>query len=200
VRGIPARAHEPKRKKETVPNITPVAWVVVGFSGSTRGISGRGGRLQAFEPFHIMIPKGFKTLPLPISQLSLAAVLKCGQSFRWVAYPLAVAGEIKAEDEKPTHEYRFALQDRVICLRQDSDSLFYRSLFPEGKIDASEDSDITKDEETLDWLKDYFQLDVDLVKLYTEWAERDIVFRDTVKDRFAGIRMLRQDPWENVIS
>jgi N-glycosylase/DNA lyase len=146
-----------------------------------------------------MAPKGFKKLPLPISQLSLAAVLKCGQSFRWVAYPLAGAGEIKTESETPTHEYRFALQDRVICIRQDSETLFYRALFPKDKIDASNDSD-TKDEETLNWLKDYFQLDVDLVKLYTEWAERDTVFRDTVKDRFAGIRMLRQDPWENVIS
>jgi N-glycosylase/DNA lyase len=146
-----------------------------------------------------MAPKGFKTLLLPISQLSLAAVLKCGQSFRWIAYPLAVAGEAKTEDE-PTHEYRFALQDRVICLRQDSESLFYRALYPKAKIDESNDADSKRDEETLIWLKDYFQLDVDLVKLYIEWAERDVVFRDTVKDRFAGVRILRQDPWENVIS
>jgi len=146
--------------------------------------------------------KGFKRLPLPIAQLSLAAVLKCGQSFRWIAYPLALAGEPqKAEGEKPTHEYRFALQDRVICLRQDSESLFYRALFPKDETNACSDSDCVKrDGETLAWLKDYFQLEVDLIKLYTDWAERDVVFRETVKDRFAGIRMLRQDPWENVIS
>jgi hypothetical protein len=30
--------------------------------------------------------------------------------------------------------------------------------------------------ETLEWLRDYIQLDVDLVKLYGGWAERDPVF------------------------
>ncbi len=196
------------RKKATVPNMTPVACVVVGSSGNIRAI--RADVAASKKPIppldrsnFAMAPKGFKTLPLPIAQLSLAAVLKCGQSFRWIAYPLAV-GDIKGEEGTivPTHEYRFALRDRVVCLRQDSDSLFYRTVFPKDVEDACKDSDVSKkkDEETLDWLKDYFQLDVDLIKLYTEWADRDVVFRETVKDRFAGIRMLRQDPWENVIS
>jgi 3-methyladenine DNA glycosylase/8-oxoguanine DNA glycosylase len=57
----------------------------------------------------------------------------------------------------------------------------------------------TRDTETLEWLRDYFQLDVDLVKLYGEWAERDPVFAK-LRTRFEGIRMLRQDPWENLIS
>jgi hypothetical protein len=30
--------------------------------------------------------------------------------------------------------------------------------------------------EALEWLRDYIQLDVDLVKLYGGWAERDAVF------------------------
>lgn len=169
-------------------------------------------------------PTGFKTLPLSISQLSLAAVLKCGQSFRWTAYPLPVPDflEGKKEDEipsQPLHEYRFVLKDRVVCLRQDSEALYYRSVFPEtkdtsvkhlgvsiegregenAKVDG-ERIDIEREEETLAFLKDYFQLDVDLVRLYSDWAERDPVFRNSVKERFAGIRMLRQDPWENVVS
>ncbi|KAI9446071.1 hypothetical protein H4582DRAFT_1903229 [Lactarius indigo] len=49
------------------------------------------------------------------------------------------------------------------------------------------------------WLRDYFQLDVDLVKLYSERAERDPVFCKS-RTRFEGIRMLRQDPWENLVS
>lgn len=177
------------------------------------------------------VPAGFKALPLPIAQLSLAAVLKCGQSFRWIAYPLHESrpetdAKTESEDEKvdvkatvPSHEYRFALKDRVVCLRQDEASLFYRSVFPASKEIAKNASKskpreksevkvedeaigvpVDRDEETVTWLKDYFQLDVDLVKLYGEWAAKDAVFRDTVKERFAGIRMLRQDPWENVVS
>jgi len=49
------------------------------------------------------------------------------------------------------------------------------------------------------WLRDYFQLEVDLVMLYNEWSEKDPVFAK-LRRRFEGIRMLRQDPWENLIS
>ena len=56
-----------------------------------------------------------------------------------------------------------------------------------------------RDAETLLWLKDYFQLDVDLIRLYNEWSEKDPVFAK-LRGRFEGIRMLRQDPWENLIS
>jgi N-glycosylase/DNA lyase len=56
-----------------------------------------------------------------------------------------------------------------------------------------------RDVETLAWLRDYFQLEVDLEKLYKEWALKDPVFAK-FRDRFQGIRMLRQDPWENLVS
>jgi N-glycosylase/DNA lyase len=85
----------------------------------------------------------------------------------------------------------------VICLRQSSDSLFYRSYFPGYSLSLSEQE--KKEAETLKWLSDYFQLDVDLVKLYDEWSLTDPVFK-RVKSRFSGIRVLRQDPWENLVS
>ncbi|KAN0141005.1 DNA glycosylase [Lactarius tabidus] len=138
-------------------------------------------------------PPGFHALSLPLAQLSLAAVLKCGQSFRWSIYPLHAP-----LPSDPSHEYRLCLQDRVVCLRQSPDTLFYRAVFPESKSVAPETIS-ERDVETLEWLKDYFQVDVDLVKLYGEWAECDPVFAK-LRVRFEGIRMLRQDPWENLIS
>jgi len=135
---------------------------------------------------------GFDALALPLAQLSLAAVLKCGQSFRWSIYPLHAA-----LTSDPFHEYRLCLQDRVVCLRQSPDTLFYRAVFPD--ILVSPEIVAVRNAETLLWLKDYFQLDVDLVKLYNEWAERDPVFAK-LRTRFEGIRILRQDPWENLIS
>ncbi|KAF8136732.1 DNA glycosylase [Boletus edulis] len=137
---------------------------------------------------------GFRCLPLPLVQLSLSAVLKCGQSFRWTSYPISPVCD---PSEPPAYEYRFCLRDRVVCLRQSSDTLFYRSVFPTGCIDPEQTD--AREEETLAWLKDYFQLDVDLLKLYDEWSERDPVFRN-VRSRFPGIRILRQDPWENLVS
>lgn len=140
------------------------------------------------------IPAGFRALPLSAVQLSLAAVLKCGQSFRWTCYPLSPS---PGTESCPTHEYRLCLRDRVVCLRQSSDYLFYRSVFPEEHLSAAQEG--VSDEDTLTWLKDYFQLDVDLVKLYDQWSDRDQVF-NKLKSRFSGIRMLRQDPWENLVS
>ena len=135
---------------------------------------------------------GFRALPLPLAQLSLAAVLKCGQSFRWNIFPLS---EHILDATIPTHEYRLCLRDRVVCLRQSRDTLFYRSVFPPSVTGDPE----TREAETLAWIHDYFQLDVDLVDLYHQWSTVDPVFH-RLRDRFEGIRMLRQDPFENLIS
>lgn len=146
------------------------------------------------------IHAGFRSLPLPIAQLSLAAVLKCGQSFRWHTLPLqgkTDGAEGAVGSSSPTHEYRFCLRDRVVCLRQSYDTLFYRSIFPEHLSSPVDEN--TREAQTLEWIRDYFQLDIDLVKLYDEWSDRDPVFR-SFGWRFSGIRMLRQDPWENLIS
>lgn len=143
------------------------------------------------------IPAGFRILQLPIAQLSLAAVLKCGQSFRWSAYPLVppTTTELSAA---PTHEYRLCLQDRVVCLRQSPTSLFYKSIFPEDVAESSLKAQ-KRESETLAIIKDYFQLQTDLVKLYEEWSIKDPIFCG-LRHRFEGIRILRQDPWENVVS
>ncbi|KAI0362379.1 DNA glycosylase [Trametes cingulata] len=141
------------------------------------------------------VPAGFRALPLPLAQLSLAAVLKCGQSFRWSIFPLVTPDQAYQDAGIPTHEYRLCLRDRVVCLRQSPDALFYRSVFPPV---GSGDSD-AREAETLAWIRDYFQLDIDLVKLYQDWSTSDPVFH-RLRDRFEGIRMLRQDPFENLIS
>ncbi|KAK7504360.1 hypothetical protein BaRGS_00004226 [Batillaria attramentaria] len=48
-------------------------------------------------------------------------------------------------------------------------------------------------------LRDYFQLDVDLESLYRQWCVSDAYFKKTAAD-FWGVRMLRQDPVENLFS
>ncbi|KAJ7285744.1 N-glycosylase/DNA lyase [Mycena rebaudengoi] len=126
------------------------------------------------------------TIAIQDSQLSLAAVLRCGQSFRWLA-----------SGSTPDVEYRICLRDRVVCLKQTPTTLFYRAALPDPQPSAVQLS--LRHAETLLWLNSYFQLDVDLEKLYAEWTSRDKVF-SSIKARFSGIRMLRQDPWENLIS
>lgn len=149
----------------------------------------------ATHPFAmtITLQTGFRALPLPLAQLSLAAVLQCGQSFRWSVFPLS---HNIPNATLPQFEYRLCLRDRVVCLRQSTDTLFYRAVFP---TPASLSEEIKRSAETLAWLRDYFQLDVDLLKLYDEWGELDPVIK-RLKGRFEGIRMLRQDPFECLLS
>jgi N-glycosylase/DNA lyase len=138
----------------------------------------------------------FREIPLSLSQLSLAAVLRCGQSFRWSIFPLA-ASEGQAEAEQPSHEYRLCLRDRVVCLRQTRETLLWNAVFPNPPTSPGETA--KRDTETLEWINDYFQLDIDLKELYRTWSGRDPIFNG-LQERFSGIRMLRQDPWENLVS
>ena len=48
-------------------------------------------------------------------------------------------------------------------------------------------------------MRDYFQLDVDLVSLYENWSSRDDTFK-RVSSNYSGVRILRQDPVENLFS
>ncbi|KAG8709137.1 8-oxoguanine glycosylase ogg1, partial [Ceratobasidium sp. 395] len=150
----------------------------------------------------------FKSLRISLAQLNLKAVLKCGQSFRWTVVPLdlkdselTVVTETETSDTKPTtslpiEEWRLTLEDRVICLRQTDDTLYYCAHFPS---EQSLEPDSEPEDTTRAWLWDYFQLDVDLEKLYNQWSESDPIFK-RVAPRFPGIRILRQDPWENLVS
>ena len=59
------------------------------------------------------------------------------------------------------------------------------------------------EENTLDYydriLHDYFRLDISLDNLYRQWSAADSNFR-SVSANFQGIRILRQDPVENLFS
>ena len=101
-----------------------------------------------------------------------------------------------AGPDEPKYEHRFCLKDRVICLQQSSTALYYKTLFPVQSTPEQTDS---LQSETLPWIMDYFQLDVDLAQLYDQWGTADPVFR-RFRHRFPGVRVLRQDPWETLIS
>jgi N-glycosylase/DNA lyase len=94
-----------------------------------------------------------------------------------------------------------------VVLKQDERGLFFRAVFADA--DTGKSSMTTSKEkggeekkdkdDTQELIHDYFNLDTDLESLYRAWSSADINFRKKAS-AFAGIRMLRQDPWENVIS
>lgn len=54
-------------------------------------------------------------------------------------------------------------------------------------------------DDTVELIRDYFNLSVNLTELYEKWSSRDPHFKKKAPS-FTGIRMLRQDPWENLVS
>ncbi|KAI8068801.1 DNA glycosylase [Thamnidium elegans] len=98
--------------------------------------------------------------------------LRCGQSFRW---------------KQVQDQWVSVLQGRLVVLKETPSTILYgydKELQPEA---------ITE-------IKDYFQLDrVSLADCYQKWSKVDPNFSKKAI-YFQGIRILRQDPWENLIS
>ncbi|XP_065051498.1 N-glycosylase/DNA lyase-like isoform X2 [Rhopilema esculentum] len=147
----------------------------------------------------------WKSFSCPKALLNLDIVLACGQCFRW--------------SKNDDGEWNGVIGKRVWFLKQTSEQIFYKSF---GKrtdvlpfhIEKREEHDLTssKQQETSVGqedvlnndleeaiLRDYFQLDVDLERLYKSWSKNDEVF-NRLANNFGGLRMLRQDPVENLFS
>ncbi|XP_023346327.1 N-glycosylase/DNA lyase [Eurytemora carolleeae] len=107
------------------------------------------------------------------SELRLDITLKCGQSFRW-----------KAEQLEDETIYAGVLFNKLVLLKQDESFLHYSD--PSGCLDETA-------------LQTYLNLDVDLQTLYQAWSKVDPIFLEIGK-KYPGVRMLRQDPVENLFS
>ncbi|NWI29365.1 OGG1 lyase, partial [Sula dactylatra] len=91
------------------------------------------------------------------------------------------------------------LAGRVWTLRQDRDHLWY-TVYGEEEEDGHPAEAAKPDGAELDQiLRDYFQLDVGLTALYHAWGAADPLFRKVAED-FPGVRVLRQDPVECLLS
>ncbi|KAI8074802.1 DNA glycosylase [Gongronella butleri] len=104
--------------------------------------------------------------------------LRCGQSFRW--------------KQVQEHHWACALQGQLYVLKEDPLTVYY-GMAPNEAEDPQAVS------RTAGALRDYFQLDLlSLDDAYQRWNKADPHFNARARF-FPGIRMLRQDPWENLI-
>ncbi|OJJ41792.1 hypothetical protein ASPWEDRAFT_147749 [Aspergillus wentii DTO 134E9] len=117
-------------------------------------------------------------LPVSLSELCINTTLRCGQSFRWYNVP-------------DSDEWRCVLHGRLLSLRQDPEYLYYR-LHHASKPSAIDDT-------LLNLIKHYFNLSSNLTDLYSQWSANDPNFKKKAS-QFTGIRILRQDPWEALVS
>lgn len=129
----------------------------------------------------------WKKIAISPLEVSLNKVLRCGQTFRW---------------KNVNNTWSFTTQDRIVLLKQDESHIHYSWIMLE-EYEMKKNVNLTKlAQETLSFVRDYFNLDINLESLYKEWSESDKRYKKkTVPfETFTGIRILRQDPWETLIS
>lgn len=95
------------------------------------------------------------------------------------------------------------MHGRILSLRQDTEALHYRAIFPSKPTLPTPPTSATPsvtadDDDTLAFLNHYFNLTPNLGQLYEQWAASDANFKRRAP-KFAGIRILRQDAWEALI-
>ncbi|KAL4951579.1 DNA glycosylase, partial [Aspergillus filifer] len=126
----------------------------------------------------------WRKLPISISELCINTTLRCGQSFRWHKLP-------------DNDEWRCVLYGHLVSLKQDPTHLYYRTYInPKSPSTATSPN---AEDTTLTIIKHYFNLSSNLTTLYAQWSSSDPNFLKKASS-FTGIRILRQDAWEALIS
>lgn len=97
-----------------------------------------------------------------------------------------------------------ALHGRILRLYQDSEQLYYRSIFPANKqlppapASPTASNVDSRADDTLPLIKHYLNLGPNLTKLYAHWSSSDANFNRKAP-KFTGIRIMKQDAWEALV-
>ena len=122
------------------------------------------------------------TRQLEIAQpFDLEISLTMGQAFRWRELPAGFYGD--------GHRwFSGVLGDRLVHIRRTDGGVAYRAGGPEGETDG----------DLSELLAGYFRLDDDIAAIYAD-ISRDPVIAELAA-KYPGMRLLRQDPWECLVS
>ncbi|KAE8742455.1 hypothetical protein FOCC_FOCC012009 [Frankliniella occidentalis] len=139
----------------------------------------------------------WRTLECSYKDLQLLLTLSGGQCFRW--------------QKNDDGEWTGIFAERIWTLKQTDENILYQVQYAatsaaketkkiRNKAVASQknnEASLLKTDEEL--LRNYLRLDVSLDEMYLKWSKNDPNFKE-VAAKFYGVRMLRQEPVENIFS
>lgn len=151
------------------------------------------------DPAHVR-SSPWVSFQVPRSELDLSTTLKCGQSFRWQRSHRELSSGAFSQPL-----FSCVLNHKLWCLEETEDGFRYKTyrsipLSSNDSVSSQQPSEITDQEVQEDkaFLHDYLQLQVPLTELYEKWSAKDPNFKAKAP-LFPGVRILRQDPVENLI-
>ncbi|KAJ1973482.1 8-oxoguanine glycosylase ogg1 [Dimargaris xerosporica] len=118
-------------------------------------------------------------LCLSPAELRISHTLQSGQTFRW--------------KQTGSQEWASVLNGQLIALKETDTTTLFTVLTTPSPLSSDEIA------ETTSVLTSYFQTHVNLHDCYQRWSALDTNFRAKALC-FPGVRILAQDPWENLIS
>lgn len=113
-------------------------------------------------------------------------------------YHLPIANETSRWRKSDDDIWSCALHGRILSLRQDSDYLHYRAIFPQALPSGTSVKLCNEDDDTEQLIYHYLNLSSNLTNLYSQWSAADKNF-ELKAPKFTGVRILRQDAWEALI-
>ncbi|CAF4243497.1 unnamed protein product [Rotaria socialis] len=125
------------------------------------------------------------SISIPLIELNLKQTLLGGQSFRWF--------------EQNQNEFIGVLGSFIIYLQRGNENLFYTfytNVLNKTLLKITNENDRQTEASLI--LQNYFQLSVKLYDLFEKWCQSDERFQNQIIP--SGIRVLAQDPLENLIS
>ena len=129
----------------------------------------------------------WNVLPCSEKEVNLQLILSGGQSFCWKTYP-----------DDPNIWFA-VLNKKVWYLEQKSDGIYYKTVHSKNISNLAKGT-LNDEVDDKNFLHDYFQLGVDVSKLYEQWCIVDKNVKILYDCKFYGIRVLKQDPVENLFS
>jgi N-glycosylase/DNA lyase len=134
-------------------------------------------------------PSPDQTFPYPAGLLHLERTFANGQCFRWRPDPARKGAPAGEEHWQGIVEGRVIWLSRLPAAPDTPDDTFRFRVAPSRGTPEADRA----------FLWDYLRLDLDLAAIYADWRQRD-PYLGTLTERFRGLRLVRQDPEECLLS
>lgn len=139
----------------------------------------------------------WKELKVADGMLSLGLTLGTGQAFRWVSYGIEEMAFGNDGKIVRFEEWAGVMNGYLIVMRGEvgrNGRVWWRRMYGGKRVEAKDTEEVEKS------VKDYFRADMDMRTVMSNWCKVDARYREVFLKGYSRVRLLRQDPVENLLA